>query len=279
VSARRLGQAVLVLGLPLMVAIRIASPTIAPPLYDGLIVEDPYRYLAPPPGGAGSPTSFQDTLQLDGGKSPPAIGATAEQPPQAQMITSPDAFPIAPRVKSISVSIAPVPPAVQPAAGTLLGNVYRFAVNDDHETPLAPTSPVTIVLRSPSVSAQMAIAHLEAGRWVPLPTDQAGQPRIYAANVKALGDFAVIGTGAGTSESTSPSGSGGASASPAASGAVHSPVPGQSAPPGSGFDPVPLLIGLVLGVVAIVILIAAVRPAETIPSHARPRSRSKRRRR
>ena len=42
--------AVLATGFVLVVAAQLIAPLRSPPLYDGVVIEEPYRYLSPPPG-------------------------------------------------------------------------------------------------------------------------------------------------------------------------------------------------------------------------------------
>ena len=76
--------AVLATGFVLVVAAQLIAPLRSPPLYDGVVIEEPYRYLSPPPGQPGSPTSYEQTLPLDGGASPSAVAAGAAAPPAAR---------------------------------------------------------------------------------------------------------------------------------------------------------------------------------------------------
>lgn len=60
-------------GVLLLIAATRLAPVWHPPLFDGVVIEDPYRYLEPPPGKPGSPTMVSDTLALDQGTSPAAL--------------------------------------------------------------------------------------------------------------------------------------------------------------------------------------------------------------
>src|SRR5439155_4166827 len=97
-------------GLLLLVAAARLSPTWHRPLYDGVVFEDPYRYLQPPAGKPGNPTSVSDTLALDQGVSPQLYSGTLEQPPQAQMIADRDAFQLPAGTTSIKATIQPIKP-------------------------------------------------------------------------------------------------------------------------------------------------------------------------
>jgi hypothetical protein len=88
----RTGMLLLAAGLLAMVAAHRIAPLASPPLFDGLIVEDPYRYLSPPRGGATNPSSASRAERVTGRTSPPIFVATSETPPQAQLNASPEAF-------------------------------------------------------------------------------------------------------------------------------------------------------------------------------------------
>src|SRR6202008_1664103 len=92
--------------------VRVISQFTAPfrslPLYDGVIVQEPYRYLAPSSGQAGSPTSYAGTQPIHGATSPAFVAATTESPPQAQLIAPAGAFVVPAGVTALSISIQPV---------------------------------------------------------------------------------------------------------------------------------------------------------------------------
>ena len=124
-------------GLAVIVVSLLAAPLGSPPLYDGVVVQDPYRYVVPGPGQEGSPTSFLTPLPVDGTTSPRFIAATSESPPQAELIAPPGAFVVVAGVTTLAVSIDPVQAPAPPSAGTIAGNVYRFAVADQTGVDLA----------------------------------------------------------------------------------------------------------------------------------------------
>jgi hypothetical protein len=183
-------------GLTVMGLAQLAAPLGSPPLYDGVVVQDPYRYLAPGPGQAGSPTSFTSPVPVDGTTSPQFVAATTENPPQAQLIASPGAFVLPAGVTALNVSIEPVPPAAPPADGPIAGNVYRFTVTDQTGAPLAiePAKLPTLILRAPDGALAVTIARYSSAGWQKLPTQSSGQPGIYYANVNVLGDYTLVAT-------------------------------------------------------------------------------------
>lgn len=191
---RRAAFLSLLAGLAVMAVAQLAAPLGSPPLYDGVVVQDPYRYLAPGPGQVGSPTSFLTPLPVEGTTSPRFIAATSESPPQAELIAPPGAFVIAAGVTTLAVSIDPVEAPAPPTAGTIAGNVYRFAVADQKGANLAITQGTvpTLILRAPDGVIDSTIARNSGGAWQALPTKSAGQPGMFLTNVTELGDFALI---------------------------------------------------------------------------------------
>jgi hypothetical protein len=217
------------------------APSAVAPLFDGVFVEDPYRYVDPPVGAAGDPLPVQVTQPVSGGAVPLLAVATVEVPPQAQMIAQADAFEISPDVSSLIVTITPS----EPSDGQVTGNVYTFSVTDQDGSALAvlPSALVTIVLRAPQTNPQDAqIARRDGVRWLLLPTDYGGLPDVFSANVDQLGDYALVLTGASASGSATES-----------SAAMSSPVP---SPTPAGPDtvsgaPLWILVLLVVGAVGI----------------------------
>ena len=195
---RALGWLAVVIGLGLALTVQMRAP-VGVPLYDGVVVVEPYRYLHPAGNQAGDPTSFISTPQVKGNQSPVFAAATEESPPQAQLIAQQDAFTVPGGTSTIEVSITPVDAEVQPAEGSIAGNVYRISVTDENGKPLVPKpcdSCRSLVLRAPDDVTEGAIAHLENGAWASIASLHAGVAAMFQANADSLGDFAVI---AGTS--------------------------------------------------------------------------------
>jgi hypothetical protein len=199
----RLAAVVLAAGLGLAgLAQLMASPHTAP-LFDGVFVEDPYRFVEPPPGAAGDPLRVEVTEPVVGGAVPLVAVATGEVPPQAQLIAQADAFAIPAATTSIIVSI-------QPAAAPdpqVSGNVYSLRVTDQAGTllQLRPETLVTIVLRSPDARFVTEVARFDGATWVALPTEHGGLPDLFSANIAEIGDFALVLTGAVATSSAQPS--------------------------------------------------------------------------
>jgi hypothetical protein len=205
---RTLGWAAVALGLGLALAVQLRAPHTVP-LYDGVVVAEPYRYLDPPdPSQVGDPTSASATKDVSGNQGPTFALATQEQPPQAQLIVMGDAFQMPPGTTSIHVSITPVQPAAEPTTGSIAGNVYRFAVTNQAGTPVstkACDACLSLVLRTPADVTEGSLAHFENGAWAQVETFHAGAVAMFQANPQALGDFAVI-TAAGSGPGAGPGG-------------------------------------------------------------------------
>jgi hypothetical protein len=191
---RALGWLAVVGGLGLALLVQTRAP-IGVPLYDGVVVPDPYRYLHPSGDQPGEPSSFDTTKAVSGNTSPLFAAATSESPPQAQLIAQEDAFQVPPGTVALQVSIDPVDATVQPTEGSIAGNVYRISVTDQDGKALAPKSCDTcrsLVLRAPDGVTDGTIAYLAGSAWTNVTTFHAGTVGIFQSNADALGDYAVI---------------------------------------------------------------------------------------
>jgi hypothetical protein len=189
---RALGWLAVLIGLGLALAIQVRSP-VGVPLYDGVVVAEPYRYLHPTGDQVGDPTSASSTADVSGGGS--LALATTEQPPQAQLIAQIAAFQLPPGTTQLEVSITPVDPQAAPTTGSIAGNVYRFSITDQAGTAVvakACEGCLSIVLRTPPEVTEGTVAHFENGAWVAVATFHAGAVAMFQANATTLGDFAVI---------------------------------------------------------------------------------------
>ncbi len=180
-------------GLILIAVTQAVSPVVAP-LFDGLTVLGPYRYVEPAPGQPGSPTSATVTESLVNGASPGFNAATGESPPQAQLIAAPGAFALVPGSTSVTVTIRPIRAPAESTVGPILGNVYRFAVTDQAGSPLAtrPGTDVTLVLRAPDAASEAVFAQYTGGTWVQLASSPSGTPAFFIAMTGGSGDFALV---------------------------------------------------------------------------------------
>ena len=193
-SDRRLGLLAVLAGGALALAVQVAAP-VGVPLYDGVVVQEPYRYLHPTGDQAGSPSSFSSELAVPDGESPVVVAATTESPPQAQVIAQEGAFVLAPSATGLQVAITPIEAPAPPPGGAIAGNVYRFSVTDQSGTPLAITECegcISLVMRAPEGIGEASIQRFADGAWVAVETIHAGMVALYQTNPTALGDYAVI---------------------------------------------------------------------------------------
>ena len=202
---RRTGLAALALGLGIAAAAQLAAPLATPPLYDGVVVVQPYVYVNPPAGKPGGAKGASAHLALSGSKSPLVALATPEQPPQAQVVAGDGTLVLPATATALDVSITPLDPSVDAAAAStarVLGNVYRFALADQSgDAATAPASAlVTVVLRAPEDAPGATLGQLVDGAWHALKSEPMFGST-YVAVVTSFGDFAVIVPGGSTPSS------------------------------------------------------------------------------
>jgi len=181
------------LGAVLALAAQVASPSRAP-LYDGVPITEPYRYLDPASGQAGDPKSFASSPGLENGSSRAFDAATTEQPPQAQLIALPAALVVPAGATDMNVSIEAVEPDQPPDVGSIAGNVYRFTVVDDtgDRYTIAPGAQPSLTLRAPEGVTSAVIGHLGTDGWIVLPTTHGGGAGIFETVPAELGDYAIL---------------------------------------------------------------------------------------
>jgi len=189
----RAAPVALAVGVGLIAAAQLVAP-VAAPLFDGLTVLGPYHFLDPAAGQSGAPTSATVTEALANGASPGFNAATSESPPQAQLIASPDAFQLASGSTTVTVTIQPVAPPAPSTVGTILGNVYHYAVTDQSGADLAtkPGTLVTLVLRAPDASTEAVVAQYSGGAWTKIDSSPSGTPAFFLATTSTFGDFALV---------------------------------------------------------------------------------------
>ncbi len=217
---RRLGISSLLVGLAVIAIARAWASGGGPPLYDGVVPEEPYRWLVPPPGAQGDPTSFSGTFPVSNGASDSIAAATSENPPQAQLITDPGAITLTPGATSMTASIRPVPEPGPPPPGWIIsGNTYQITVTDQAGTQLTVAHQVTVVMRGPGNEGGGAIATFSGGTWTRLTSSGGAIPSMLGTNADGFGDFAILApaTGASGAPATAP-GTGGVPATPAPGG-------------------------------------------------------------
>jgi hypothetical protein len=173
------------------------------PLYDGVVVQEPYRFLHPTGDQAGSPTTGSDTELVEGATSPILVVNTTENPPQAQLIAQDGAFEVTGGVTKLLASVAAIEPPAPPTGGTIAGNVYRFSVTDQAGNPVGLTTCDgcrSLILRAPDPSIEATVKRYANGAWIDVPTDNANLVG-FQVNPTVLGDYAVIEAGPGATAS------------------------------------------------------------------------------
>jgi hypothetical protein len=194
-SDRRFGWLAIALGAGLALAVQLAAP-VGVPLYDGVVVVEPYRFLRPSGGQPGNPTSFVSEPKVDtSGVSPVIAAATTESPPQAQLIAQRNAFAVPGGTSSLRVTITPVEAEAAPTDGAIAGNVYRFAATDASGRSLVAKrceKCLSLVLRAPEGVDEAVIGHFVGGAWSQVATVHAGIAAMFQANITELGDYAVV---------------------------------------------------------------------------------------
>jgi hypothetical protein len=269
----RLGPIVLAAGLVAIALGQLVRPVAAPPLYDGVVVVEPYRFLDPaPPGQKGGAKGATATVAVKDGANPLVAIATPEQPPQAQVFAPPSSLTLAPGATTLGLSIQPVAVEGTPADGHIVGNVYRILIADQNGTPVsAPASAlVSVVIRGPGTIADATTEQFIDGAWKPLKTSPAGFASTFLAVVTTFGDFALVAPGPGPSTAASaapappgsasagstspPGGSATATAAPVAS-PGSSPAPGGSGDAG-GSTPIVPIVAVVVVLGGIVVFLA-----------------------
>ncbi len=197
-TARRLGLAAVACGLAVAAWVQFAGPLAEPPLYDGVVVVEPYRYLSPGPGQRGDPTSASGHGAVQDGRNALLAVATAESPPQAQIFATAGTLTLGPGTTEVRVRIAPIPPPGPPPAGMhVAGNAYEIAVTDQSGAPVsAPASAlVSVILRAPAGVADATMEHFGDTAWQPLKTIPEVSD-LFLSPVTQFGVFALIAPGA-----------------------------------------------------------------------------------
>lgn len=221
-SSRRVGLLCLAAGVVWVALVQVMAPAFTPPLYDGVVPIDAYRWLSPPPGRHGGAEGASSDVPVTQNESPLVAIATPEQPPQAQIFAAPGSFGLPPGTSSLRVAIQPIPAVGTPADGHIVGNVYRISVQTQDGKPLtAPASArVSIVMRAPEEVFEATLERYQGGSWRPIKTSPSGLGGTFLAIVTEFGDFALVEAGPPRSFA---SGAPVASAGPPGGGTVGSP--------------------------------------------------------
>lgn len=196
-TRQRLGALFVLVGSALALGLQVGAP-VSVPLYDGVPVVEPYRYLQPASGQAGDPMSYREAQPIPASVSPVVTAATGESPPQAQLIAQRGAFELSAGATEIVAEITPIDPPGQPETGPVLGNVYRFSVTDQsgNSLDIPPCDGcVSLVLRAPDGGPPATLMQFVGGTWKPVPTRHSGTIALYQTNPTSTGTFAVVSTG------------------------------------------------------------------------------------
>jgi hypothetical protein len=262
--SRRLGWAFVGLGLLLVLLIRVGDLRPAPPLYDGVIVAEPYVWLDPPPGEPGGALGSSATIAVNGGQNRIVAVATTEQPPQAQILATPGALVLATGATSLTVSINPVEPVQPVPDGYIDGNVYRFVVADQLGRPAtAPASAYVSIFLRAGDPADVAgrIERFDGTSWVPLETSSEGGAGFLAV-VTEFGDFAVVASGTSPFATPTPAVT---AAPPSATPAATAPeatnpgaaTPAPSASPSTPSEALPVAVLAAAGGIGAIVIVGA----------------------
>jgi hypothetical protein len=269
-SRRGLALGAMACGLVVIVAAQRLAPIAGPPLYDGVIVEDPYRWLSPPAGYPGGAQGASASGDVQGTQSPNMSAGTAEQPPQAQVFAGQGYLVMPAGTATIKVSIEPVQPAAQPGDGVIAGNVYRFSLTSQNGGAISgdPTGGVTIVLRGPANLQSATIERFSGSTWTPLQTDPAGSPNMFTAVVTDFGDFALVVPAGWVPASPGPAVP--VEVGPAGPQVTPTTTPGsETASPTDSGPPVLLIAGLAVGLALVLIVGFAIWLRSRRPGPAR----------
>jgi hypothetical protein len=260
-------------GLLMAALARILVPG-APPLYDGVVINEPYKWLEPPPGAEGGAQGATGTAALENGASPLIALATPEQPPQAQVFAPPGALVLPPGTTSLLLSITPIPTEGTPGSGHLAGNVYRISITNQAGVPTTapPEAYVSVVMRGPEDVLEATMARFKDGAWNELDTSHAGYTSGFLSIVTEFGDFGLIAPGPSATSSAG-------SATPAGTSvATQKPTATPGTEPGTTGGPSPLLL-ILLGAGAVGVAGGAFLVYRSISKPLPPPRRGGRRRR
>lgn len=193
------GWLLVAVSIGLALAAQVASP-VRVPLYDGVPLLEPYRFLHPSGDQAGDPTSFTSSPKVTKDISPPIVAATTENGPQAQLIAQEGAFVLPSGVSELRVSVRPIDAPAAPSGREIAGNAYDVSVTDASGSPLLINTScqgcLTLILRAPEGSESVEIRRFDGAAWQALETVHSGAADSYQVNPTALGTFATIAEGA-----------------------------------------------------------------------------------
>jgi hypothetical protein len=245
-ARRRVAGLALGAGLAIVVLARVLVPG-APPLYDGVVINEPYKWFEPPPGEDGGAQGATGTAALENGASPLIALATPEQPPQAQVFAPPGALVLPPGTTSLMLAITPIPAEGTPASGQIAGNVYRISITNQAGVPATapPEAYVSVVMRGPDGLLEATMERFKDGAWTELQTSHAGYTSGFLSIVTEFGDFALIAPGDGATATPSSTSSATLATPNGTSVPTQVPTATPGTEPGTGGGPSPLLLILI----------------------------------
>ncbi len=182
---------------------RVLAPA-AVPLFDGISFPDePYRFVAPPPGyrQTPEPTAGHGSSRVDDGTNAVTIYVdTAEQAPQISIVLPGRVIAVGPAGRAVTVAATPLAPDRQPSKGSIDGNVYRVtgAATPSASVSFAPPPGDTadasfMLMRATSAKAPPPVFVYRTApsvAWRVLPTSRWGND-IYRTRFAGMGDYAL----------------------------------------------------------------------------------------
>jgi hypothetical protein len=176
----------------------ITPPMPTPPLYDGVgFPDEPYRYVAPPPGSRPTKpaTAVSSDAKVSQGRAAEVLASSAEQGPQILVEFGEGTLTAAPDATTVHVGAQPLAPTVQPADGTVWGNVYALTATSDAgpvQVHVGAGTASGVVMRSPTAPPpEPVIEYNDGSGWRQLQTTKSGND-IFTAPLAGLGDYAVV---------------------------------------------------------------------------------------
>jgi hypothetical protein len=244
-TPRRRRAGLLLAAVALLAVAWLATPRWStPPLYDGIAFPDePYRYVAPPPGAPATPPagSAVADARFFNGTSQPTYGGSNEQGPQVQIVVD-EADVTAPSGATVvHLRTEPAAPTNQPPDARIWGNVYRLTATSDTgpaQIHTSGNSTTAVILRAPvGPTPQPVMEYTDGTSWHRLPLTRVGND-IYSSPIAGVGDYALA---------TLPG--------------QPQPVPGTARPSSRGIDRWVLIPGIAL--LVLLAAIAAIRWTRT----------------
>ena len=171
----------------------------AQPLYDAIGSDEPYRYVAPPPGYRHTPppTTAQATLKVSAGTNAAGYANSGEVGPQFSLLLPQGALAATSERGPITVLAIPrAPVRALPSDGSIESNVYRIVATQSG----APADVVgtngsapVLQMRVPQTagSRNIVFEHFDGKRWVHSRTLRVGND-IYQTFPPVLGDWALV---------------------------------------------------------------------------------------